>query len=387
MTSPLPYLDRLTITMDEKPSMDDLPSSIANEVFNSSTCIYPKLIEMDAILWISYITKVYVMPVLAVFGFVGNCLSFVVLSKEMRPTSTTVFLKALAVADNAVLIIYLLYFSFSSVYVFTGRLLPYFKLFEKTKSFSWALLWFTKVISVYVVVCVTVERFIAVCRPHRARTWCKVRNAKIVVGCICLSSFVYNMPKCLLFKTLMMYDPCLKESVPVAVSTALGNNQYFNTLYKVILYILLVFIIPLTTILVLNYQLIKAIKRGNRSNNRHKKRQASYDAITKRVVAVCCVFTILELPAVVMNVLELCAFVEGLVNGQRLLQMVSKTATGLLHLSYMFSTLNSCVNFYIYFLTGNGFRRTLKWMVFGQSNRVDIGADMSSTVRLSETTL
>jgi hypothetical protein len=90
----------------------------------------------------------------------------------------------------------------------------------------------------------------------------------------------------------------------------------------------------------------------------------------------------LELPAIVMNVLELSAYIEGLLNSHRLLQLVSKTATGLLHLSYMFSTLNSCVNFYVYILTSNGFRRTLKLMIFGVPKRVHTdGTDVTTLMR------
>jgi neuropeptide Y receptor type 1 len=360
-------------------------STISDEIFNVTICVYPRITKFDAILWISYITKVYLMPIVAVFGFIGNSLAFVVLSKEMKATSTTVLLKVLAVADNFVLIMYVLLFSFGSVYEFTGQFLSYQKFFEMTKSYSWALLWFTKVISVYVVVCVTVERFVAVCRPHKSRTWCKIQNAWIAVGYICLFSFIYNIPKCFYFETKLRYDPCLEESVPIGVDTVLGKNKYFKFLYKVILYVIVVFIIPLITILILNYQLIKAVKKGHRRESFRKGRRSSYYVITKRVIAVCCAFIVLELPAIVMNIIEFSAHVEELVKGCKSLYLSSETAFGLLHLSYMFSTLNSCVNFYIYFLTSNEFRRTLKWMVFGLPNRLDRG--MSSRGIISNPTV
>ncbi|XP_064620570.1 FMRFamide peptide receptor frpr-18-like [Lineus longissimus] len=349
-------------------------------MLNVTECLYRRTTDFDAIALTLYITKVYMMPVLALLGFIGNSLSFVVLTKEMRSTPTAFLLKALAVADNAVLTVYLCFFSISCVYEYTGHFLPYKKYFEMTKSYSWALLWFTKVISVYLVVAVTVERFIAVCRPHKARTWCKIKNARTAVGCICMFSLIYNLPKCFSWETALRYDPCLEETVPIGIDTALGKNQYFNTFYKVILYIMTVFIIPLTTILALNYQLIKAITVGGHRGNLRKRRHTNYDAITKRVVAVCGVFLILELPAVLMNILEIIAYIDGQVKGYQPLYLVSETTNGLIHLAYTFSALNSCVNFYIYFLTGNQFRRTLKWMLLGHSNGMDKSAPNNHTL-------
>lgn len=49
--------------------------------------------------------------------------------------------------------------------------------------------------SVYLTVTVTVERYVAVCRPLRARSLCTYGRAKMYVLCVVLFSVLYNLPR------------------------------------------------------------------------------------------------------------------------------------------------------------------------------------------------
>lgn len=49
--------------------------------------------------------------------------------------------------------------------------------------------------SVYLTVTVTIERYIAICRPLRARLLCTYGRAKIYVMCVAIFSIVYNLPR------------------------------------------------------------------------------------------------------------------------------------------------------------------------------------------------
>lgn len=49
--------------------------------------------------------------------------------------------------------------------------------------------------SVYLTVTVTIERYIAVCRPLRARLLCTYGRAKMYVMCVAIFSIVYNLPR------------------------------------------------------------------------------------------------------------------------------------------------------------------------------------------------
>ena len=53
--------------------------------------------------------------------------------------------------------------------------------------------------SVYLTVGVTVERYIAVCHPLKARSWCTCRRGRVAVVVIGLFSFLYNVPRFVLF--------------------------------------------------------------------------------------------------------------------------------------------------------------------------------------------
>lgn len=119
----------------------------------------------------------YVPLILFVTGTVGNSLSFIVLTRRrMRQVSTYVYLAVLSVADTLVLVVGLLLLWVGQV---TGR---------DVRSLSqWSCRLITVLgytvsdYSVWLIIAVTVERYIAVCHPLRAAFMCNHRTAIRVV--------------------------------------------------------------------------------------------------------------------------------------------------------------------------------------------------------------
>ncbi|XP_076470487.1 putative G-protein coupled receptor 139 [Babylonia areolata] len=131
----------------------------------------------------------YVPPIFIVMGTVGNLLSFVVLRcRAMVKVSSYQYLASLAVADSLVLYIGLLRLWLGEV---TGT--------DFHDSTNWVCKltisfgYMASDLSVWLIIAVTVERYIVVCFPLRASAMINTARAKKVIGFLVLLMFTINL--------------------------------------------------------------------------------------------------------------------------------------------------------------------------------------------------
>ena len=65
---------------------------------------------------------------------------------------------------------------------------------------------------------VTVERYVAVCHPLKARSWCTCKRGRLAVVVIGLCSFCYNLPRFFEIDRCLTYDRDSNEYWMVRVS-------------------------------------------------------------------------------------------------------------------------------------------------------------------------
>ena len=72
-------------------------------------------------------------------------------------------------------------------------------IYEYTKSYFafyvYAVAMISQTSSAYLTLCVTIERYIAVCHPLKARALCTYGRARICVIVVGVCSIVYNLPR------------------------------------------------------------------------------------------------------------------------------------------------------------------------------------------------
>ena len=124
-----------------------------------------------------HLLLLYVPPILLIIGTIGNLFSFAVLMMpSMRRMSTYLYLAALSVTDTLVLLIGLLR-------LWVGALQGY----DIRDRVEWVckstnVLGYTvSDYSVWLIIAMTVERYVAVCHPLRAATFCN-RSRAVKVG-------------------------------------------------------------------------------------------------------------------------------------------------------------------------------------------------------------
>ena len=136
------------------------------------------------------IVKLYIWPLLALFGLTGNCLSILVLTRRrLIRTSTNNYLTILAVFDSCYLIVTLLLNISShpkfSDYAFSDTFLHLFNPFADFSSNA----------ATWLIVCFTLERTLAVTKPIYAKRTCSVRRSRHLICALLIICFLITAPR------------------------------------------------------------------------------------------------------------------------------------------------------------------------------------------------
>ena len=129
-----------------------------------------------------------------IFGFVGNILALVILIKDKRKNSTVFLLAALAICDW----IFLLYISIICVFPGICLYLGYSAYYNKTAAtfqYIWPVGCMAQTAAIWLVLAVTMDRYIAICYPFKALKWCTSKNAKKAIAGIFVTSIIFNIPR------------------------------------------------------------------------------------------------------------------------------------------------------------------------------------------------
>ncbi|KAK2170406.1 hypothetical protein LSH36_3g25012 [Paralvinella palmiformis] len=184
---------------------------------------------------IHYLNEIGI-PLLVIFGCLGNMLSLVVfVSTHLRYQSSSVYLAFLNVVDTGFLLnLFLTWFSWLDI-----------RLFHR-QGWCQMVIYFTFVfgfLSVWTVVAFTVERFIVVFRPLRRQQWCTRRRAKIVL--CSLTAFA------VIFYSFPLW--CAKVDYDGAHSRCTYNPDYrLFLMIMTLLDTLITLVIPSLAIVILN---------------------------------------------------------------------------------------------------------------------------------------
>ncbi|XP_052788786.1 probable G-protein coupled receptor 139 [Mya arenaria] len=169
------YMDVLTAMQDE--CLPNNPTALRREIWDD----FPEYMEPNRIL------NLYVPPILLVLGTIGNLLTFIIMSGNMLKASTYSYLAVLAIMDILVLYVGLLRMWVGSFAI------------DIQHASNWLcklvtfLGYVSSVTSVWLIIAVTIERFIAVKFPLRAPRICNVYRARVVILAIVVATCLLNM--------------------------------------------------------------------------------------------------------------------------------------------------------------------------------------------------
>ncbi|XP_053403256.1 FMRFamide peptide receptor frpr-18-like [Mercenaria mercenaria] len=297
--------------------------SLENESFDSS---------------ITAITLVerFAMPVICILGLIGNTLSFIVfLHKSLRQKSCSLYLAARSLSDNGFILILLV------VWISTVLDLR----LSKVMGICQSIIFLTYVfgcVSVWLVVFVTFENYIRICKPYRVKNFCKTSNAKYAV--IFLSVCVlccYNFP------LWTMNKECLPNEKHYGfIKVMVYTDSLLTLVFPTLIMSGLMTHIAITSITSCKF------RRRLSSTSVQKKRTSPMTKVTSMLLAVTLIFFILNMPSHVVRLrLMILAFTE---NKRDITESLDVTLQSVSQLIYYLSL---AVNIFVYYCFGNTFRK------------------------------
>lgn len=174
---------------------------------------------------------------------------------------------------------------------------------------------------------------------------------------VLLAAVVYNLPR--FFERRVVTTTCHGLTLPRTEKTALRKNREYFLVYKTVCYLVFRAVGPLVTLIVLNSQLVGALRAVRRRRRRllvQKKTQAcgsGGENLTLMLVTVVTVFIVCQLPDVGIRI----AFTASVFAPS----VAVRLDLGALRYANVASnaliTLNSAINFAVYCLVGKKFRR------------------------------
>jgi len=349
----------------------------------------------------TFVLNVYIVGILCFFGFIGNCASVVVLRRDKETssdknttTTTNWLLQTLAAVDIFFLISCLLIYSVKTIHnqwpliVVTGGYAFIDPYLPGVASIG-------HMLTIYTVLLVTVDRFIAVCRPLSSRHLRSIRRARLTFAGIVVLSIAYSLPVFLEQQSVVVTttDACTNERGRhlQTVKTRMRQSALYFIIYKTICHVIFRSFGPLIAIIVLNGRLISALRRLNR---RHILRKpVDRDNLTMMIVAVVSIFIVCQLPDVALRVI---LSAEHLIPSSAVPSSAASESSGHLQeqsflllsyikvLSHVLLTLNSSVNFLVYCLIGRKFRRIFLELFLCRRRRRRTSFPLQPTTVMSE---
>ena len=314
----------------------------------------------------------YVPPLLLFLGTVGNILSFVILmQRPMRKFSTYIYLAVLSVTDTLVLYVGLLRLWTQEISGHDIRNLN----------------WVCKVInvigytvsdySVWLIIAVTVERYIAVCHPLRAHSMCNRKRALTVISFLLCLMFTINLH---FFWTA---DVVSYQHGDEMIEQCAGLDAFKTLVVDIWPWVdaIIYSFLPFVSILVLNALIIRQVIRARRHRTelqsssvyreqKHaRQQQESNYKLTVMLLTISFTFLLTTLPVNISLIAT--AFWNPYVKDLKVVAKFTliRTITELL----MYT--NHSMNFFLYCATGQKFRQQLGWLLCRRFMRNPFGGN------------
>ena len=300
------------------------------------------------------IILLYVPPILVILGTFGNIFSFIILKrKPMLKFSTYFYLMVLAVADTLVLYVGLLRLWIGQL---TGQ-----DLIDRND-------WLCKITSVlsftvsdysvWLIIAVTVERYIAVCHPLKANSFCNKPRAKRVICGLLAFFFILNMH---FFWTVKIVTiPHKGEEINRCDSGAVENVWPW---VDAMIYSFLPFLI----IIILNGCIIRQVVKAHRCRDGlrqatpYEQRRPSHEGSTRLTIMLLTISFAFLLTTLPLNIVGIATafYNRSAMTDLHLVARLKLART----ITEMLMYGNHSMNFFLYCATGQKFRHQLVWMV------------------------
>ena len=334
----------------EVPTTDDT-SIINRRIIGNLTEDLPSFME-EAENHMTYKVAVkinyYWFLILAPTGLLGNTLSFLVMMKpNNRKMSTCIYMSAISINDNLRMLQALHNWLVSSEQMIVQC---------KTVTFL------TGVViqnSRYLVLAMTIDKYVAIKWQHKAATYSTPRRAKFILISVFICTLIYNTPH--IFMTGLVGGKCRGFIVGGIISEIfIWVSFIVNGLISLSLLLFMNFVIVQVVKIsgklfgaTTNLQQVSHANMG--MDTRQRKMKSAENQLTTMLLLVTVLYLVLQIPEYVRNIYVKFATPDTLSEYVSLRLIV--------RLTYALSITSSGINFFLYCISGQKFRNDLKEML------------------------
>ncbi|XP_013187988.2 FMRFamide receptor [Amyelois transitella] len=300
-------------------------------------------------------------------GLLGNALSALVLSRPQMRSSVNCLLVGLAACDTVLILTSVLLFGLTAVYPYTGHLrYYYYHVCPHITPYAYPIANAAQTMSVYLTLIVTIERWVAVCHPFRAKALCTSSRARWYVLGTAAFALIYNAPK---FFEAEVYPSMDNGEVVYCVRSDIDfRTESYVAIYIHWMYLIVMYIVPFSALAALNACIVRQVRRAQAERARLSRVQRREISLATMLLVVVLVFFLCNLLPLVTNSFEL--FVTN--SFELFLENELEKLDPLVKTSNLMVTINSSVNFVIYVIFGEKFQRVfLKMFCAGKLRRRD----------------
>jgi hypothetical protein len=234
------------------------------------------------------IMGVWIPAIICLLGIIGNALALIVLARD-RHSVTFYSLKALSSTDLLLLVCAMLQQVIPMWCIINERRDTFCLNQGYVRVYTWPIICIAQMNSIWLTVLISAERFIAIIYPLRSVHTCTIRNLRMAVIIITVTSVIFNIPKFFEFVPDEDTDPVHNVTHIVMGPTHLRSDPVYRYFYNTALYCLVIYAFPLTILTMLNLKIVNKIKKARRnweSLNRHQKREMKATVLPLVIVLV-----------------------------------------------------------------------------------------------------
>ena len=316
----------------------------------------------------------YLLFVFCVVGVMGNVLAFITFStKSVRTSTTSVYLRALAVADVLVLITALFRYKTYKIFLTDEQDIdtvlhfdPYIQVYVEP------IHWMALGSSSFITIVLSLERYMAVKFPLYTKRSCSVPVVLFCITGVVILSIVITSPNFASYEVQHLEIPDFVSFFYASI-TDFGRNSLFPCTFHNYIVPIIWYIIPAIFLTILNILLSVHVHKSTRIRVGAPGISNPNRSLTVLIILIVSVYMICNFPKCIFMFYKL---VNQQSNNQACVEMTSssnspnsKAYLVIQVVTELLNVLNSCMNFIVYCLVGSRFRRELKRLLVCKSCR------------------